>query len=77
MDMFYEESRNSTFKFKNLYDEIRQTEQSNDALRHVYYDALASKKKHEQDRDDYFRVSNVTTGLAANRNIISWGPRIF
>jgi len=56
MDSFYEESRDAAFQFKHLFDEIRQTEQLNDALRHVYYDALATKKKHEGDRDQYFEV---------------------
>ena len=76
MDLFYEESREAAFKFKNLFDEIRQTQQLNDALRHVYYDALATKKKHEGDRDQYFLVRKnlwrCSTKKSCSSHLANW-----
>jgi len=58
LDKLYEDCRSSTFTFKDHYDEIKKTERLNEALKHLYYEALATKKKHEEDRDAYFKVGS-------------------
>ena len=60
LDQLYEESRSGTFLFKDKYDEIKKTEELNEALRQTYYFALAEKKKHEEDRDNYFKVRYIS-----------------
>ena len=57
LDQFYEESKKGTFYFKDRYDDIKKTEQLTEALRQTYYVALSEKKKHEEDRDNYFKVT--------------------
>jgi len=47
--------------FKDKYDDIKKTEELNEALRQTYYVALTEKKKHEEDRDNYFKVKCSTT----------------
>ncbi|XP_078489528.1 uncharacterized protein LOC100177007 [Ciona intestinalis] len=66
LDDFYEVSRSSTFQFKDDYDVIKKTERLNEALRHRYYSALATKKKHEEDRDNYFKNEEELSQLKGN-----------
>ncbi|XP_076822533.1 uncharacterized protein LOC143468933 [Clavelina lepadiformis] len=55
LDYLYEDCRAGTYQFKEKYDEIKKKETLNNALRQLYYSALTDKKKHEQDRDTYFK----------------------
>ena len=56
LDAMYNESRNCTYAFKEKYDFINKTKRQNAALREIYYNALQTKKKHEDERDRYFQV---------------------
>ena len=56
LDQLYKKSEKSTFALKESFDDLKQKERVVNNLHDRYYNALVTKKFHEQDRDEFFKV---------------------
>jgi len=66
LDVLYNEARNCTYAFKEKYDLINKTKRVNGILRDIYYNALQTKKKREEERDKYFQSDKDLADVKEN-----------